>query len=145
MEPVQDKTSFLMMQIMRMHRNRVEAALAPLGLHVGQEIILMHLWEREGQTQSHLVEAIGVEPPTISKMLQRLEENGFVRRCPDRDDGRVTRVYLTEKGRKVRTKVVELWCSLEETMLAQLTETERTLLRRLLLQVHSNLVESIEH
>jgi MarR family transcriptional regulator, organic hydroperoxide resistance regulator len=59
-----------------------------------------------------------------------------VRRSPDTEDSRISRVYLTEQGRNNQQGVREIWIGLEQRMNENLTTKERMLLRRLLLQVH---------
>src|SRR5919199_6974929 len=83
--------------------------LAPLGLHTGQERLLAVLWEEDGLSQSELVERLAVRPPTVTTALQRLEREGFVRREPDASNRRVSRVFLTDKGRRCEAPVREIF------------------------------------
>jgi DNA-binding MarR family transcriptional regulator len=80
-----------------------------------------------------------LEPPTITKMLQRMEAAGLVARRQDSEDARVSRVYLTDRGRSLEQVVIDVWQQLEEDTVQGLNETEQLLLRRLLIQVSSNL------
>lgn len=139
MRPMADSVGHVLAQVAKAHRIRVAAALAGLGLHVGQEMVLMQLWAQDGLTQSDLVQRLRVEPPTVTKMLQRMERAGLVERRPDPQDARVYRVYLTARGADLRTQVEASWAAVEEQMLAGLTLEEQLLLRRLLLQMRANL------
>ncbi|HET9494211.1 MAG TPA: MarR family transcriptional regulator [Chloroflexia bacterium] len=130
---------FELVQLCRAHRNRAEELLNTYGLHTGQEMTLFHLWEEEGQTHSELAERMCVEPPTASKMLQRMETAGFLVRKPDPADARVSRVYLTEYGRSLEKPVLEAWKRLEEQTLRGMTEAEQALVRRLIMQMRTNL------
>lgn len=134
-----DFVGFQLVQICRAHRNRADAALNELGLHVGQEWILFELWREEGQTHSQLAEQMCLEPPTITKMLQRMESSGLVERRQDSEDARVSRVYLTKRGRELKKGVVKVWQQLEDDTVRGLNETEQLLMRRLLIQVSANL------
>ena len=134
-----DFVGFQLVQICRAHRNRADAELNELGLHVGQEWILFELWRKEGQTHSQLAEQMCLEPPTITKMLQRMEGAGLVERRQDSEDARVSRVYLTDRGRGLEKDVVKVWQQLEDHTVRGLNETEQLLLRRLLIQVNDNL------
>jgi len=122
-----------------MHRQRAEEALNKLGLYAGQEMTLLQLWIEEGLPQTQLAASMRVEPPTATKMLQRMEQAGFIERRPDLEDARVSRVYLTERGRSLEQPVLEVWKELEAQTVAGLSATEQALLYRLLLQVSSNL------
>ncbi|MBX9719393.1 MAG: MarR family transcriptional regulator, partial [Microbacteriaceae bacterium] len=70
----------------RAHRRRAAAALAPLGLHPGQELLLSILAKRGSATQVQLARILGVEPPTIAKMVGRLEAAGVAERAADPRD-----------------------------------------------------------
>ncbi|GER84462.1 MAG: MarR family transcriptional regulator [Thermogemmatispora sp.] len=139
MLPIQDYIGFQLLQIHRAHRARAEAALQKLGLHTGQEMLLFQLWKEEGMTPSQLAACLGVEPPTATKMLQRLERAGLIERRTDPEDARIVRIYLTERGRALERPVLEVWQHLEARTVANLSPTEQALLRRLLMQVSANL------
>ena len=131
--------SHLLIQICRAHRYNAEIALNALGLHTGQEMILFQLWEQEGITPSQIAETLCVEPPTVTKMLQRLEKSGFVERRPDVEDGRISRVYLTAEGKSLKIPVQQVWNRLEAQTIGGLSDMEQALLKRLLLQIQGNL------
>jgi DNA-binding MarR family transcriptional regulator len=115
-------------------------ALAHLGLHPGQEMILFALWEQDGLTQNQLAERLEVQPPTISKMLQRLGERqpSFIERrtCPR--DQRVTKVFLSTEGKAQQTVICAQWQHLEQQLFIGLSEAETLLFKRLLTQIHHN-------
>ncbi len=73
----------------------------------------MQLWREDGQTQTQLAAKLGVQPPTVTKMLQRLQAAGIVERRPSSQDGRVMHVFLTLKGRTLEASVRQLWLELE--------------------------------
>ncbi len=129
---MEERISLLLMQVAKAHRARMGEGLAELGLHLGQEAVLMQLWEEEGLTQSQLVERLGVEPPTVTKMLQRMERAGFITRREDVRDARVSRVHLTPRGRKLEASVRAVSRRAEEQLVKQLSSRERDALRRLL-------------
>jgi MarR family transcriptional regulator, organic hydroperoxide resistance regulator len=92
-------------QLCRAHRATAQGLLAELGLHPGQEMVLMLLWHQDGQPQSQLVQRLGVAAATISKMLDRLEQAQFLERRPSSLDNRVSLVYLTPKGKQLEPQV----------------------------------------
>jgi len=136
---IQDYIGFQLLQVHKAHRQRAEAGLNKLGIHTGQEMILLQLWIEEGIPQSQLAASMEVEPPTATKMLQRMERAGLIERRPDPEDARVSRVYLTERGRALEKPVLDVWKQLEAQTVAGLSLTEQTLLHRLLMQVLTNL------
>ena len=106
--------------------------MAEVGLHVGQEMVLIELWEKDGLRGGELASRLGVEPPTITKMLRRLEQFGLVERRPDPADARSFGVYLTGKGRALEDPVSRCWGRAQERTLAALDAGERETLNRLL-------------
>jgi DNA-binding MarR family transcriptional regulator len=136
---IKDYIGFQVLQVHKAHRQLAEAALNKLGVHTGQEMILLQLWIEEGIPQSQLAASMEVEPPTATKMLQRMERAGLIERRTDPTDARVSRVYLTERGRALEQPVLDVWKQLETQTVAGLSLTEQALLHRLLMQVLTNL------
>ena len=134
-----ETTGYLLARVCKAHRGSVGDALAEVGLHVGQEMVLLHLWQRDGLTPSELAGALRVEPPTVTNMLSRMERAGLLKRCRDPEDARCTRVYLTEQGREPRAPVERCWEAVEEHALSGVTAEEEALLRDLLVRLHDNL------
>ena len=134
-----ETTGYLLARVCKAHRGSVGDALAEVGLHVGQEMVLLHLWQRDGLTPSELAGALGVEPPTVTNMLSRMERAELLERCRDPEDARCTRVYLTDKGRELREPVERRWEKVEERAFAGVSSEEKTLLRNLLTRLHDNL------
>ena len=138
-ESISESTGYLIAQICRMHRNKAGKLLATVDLFVGQEMFLLQLWLQDGRTLSEMAGNMCVQPATITRMVERMEKTGLVVRKRDLEDQRVSRIFLTETGRKLHEPVHELWAELERSSLANFTLEERILLRRLLLQVYENL------
>lgn len=134
---VEDSIGYLMIRIMKAHRDTASDLLDELGLHVGQEMFLMEL--RDGMNLSDMGCSLGVQPATITKMTQRMEKSGLIERRPDPDDARSSLVYLTDKSRELLPQIVAVWQQLEERIIANLTIEERLLFRRILLQILENL------
>ncbi len=130
--------------VMRVHRARAMELLHALGVHVGQEMILFHLWTRDGLNQTELTTCLGVEPPTTTKMVQRMEVSGLVERRPDPHDGRVVQVWLTPKGRALEGPVRDAWQTLEAMTVGCLSIGERAMLRELLANVRLGLEQHSE-
>jgi DNA-binding MarR family transcriptional regulator len=70
-----------------------------LGVTGPQRLALRVLGKQPGSTAGELAQVLHVHPSTLTGILQRLEERGFVVRHPDPVDRRKTRLALTEKGR----------------------------------------------
>ncbi|MDQ1029105.1 DNA-binding MarR family transcriptional regulator [Streptomyces umbrinus] len=107
--------SYAIYQLARAHRARAAAILREMDLHPGQELLLMHLLDRDGQTQSELLDSLDVDHSTISKALRRMQDAGLLVREPAEHDRRVMVVHLTDKGRAMREPIAAMWRALEET------------------------------
>ena len=140
--PEYESINFLLGLICRARRGKMGEALTAVGIYAGQEMFLWQLWRQDGLTQSQLVERLCVQPPTVSKMLDRLEKAGLVERRPDDEESRTTRVYLTEQGHGSLRAVRDIWTNVEQQITEGLNVEERIVLRRLLLQVHENLTRN---
>lgn len=139
---IQASVGYALAQLCKTHRYAVDGALRAIEGHelrVGQEMLLLQLWAADGITQSQLVERLMVEPPTVTKMLQRMEAEGMVERRADPDDARLSRVFLTERGRSLEQVVAAAWQEVEAQATGGMSLEERLLLRRLLLQMRQNL------
>ena len=139
LHPVKETTAFALAKVCRAHRGNVGGMLAQIGLHAGQDMVLIELWQGDGLRGGELAWRLGVEPPTITKMLRRLEGVGLVERRPDPADARSFLAYLTEEGRALEGSVARLWERAEAKTLAGLDAAERRELGRLLTKVRAGL------
>ncbi|MFJ1806838.1 MULTISPECIES: MarR family winged helix-turn-helix transcriptional regulator [unclassified Streptomyces] len=116
--------SYAIFQLARAHRAYAAAMLREMDLHPGQELLLMHLLDRDGQTQSELLDSVGLDHSTVSKSLRRMQDAGLLIREPAAHDRRVMVVHLTDKGRAMREPLAALWQALEETSARNLSEQQ---------------------
>ncbi|MDQ2585520.1 MarR family winged helix-turn-helix transcriptional regulator [Saccharothrix yanglingensis] len=107
------RLSYAIVTLARAHRGFAAALLRDLGLHPGQELLLMRLFDRDGQTQSELLDAVGLDHSTVSKSLRRMQDAGLLTRTPDERDRRVQHVHLTDAGQALRTPLAALWSELD--------------------------------
>jgi MarR family transcriptional regulator, organic hydroperoxide resistance regulator len=136
---IRQNTSFALAKVCRAHRTHVGELLAGHGLHVGQEMVLVELWQDDGLRGGDLADRLGVEPPTITRTLRRLESCGLVERRADPEDARSVRVYLTGQGQTLEEPVLRCWERAEQTVLAGMNASDRQTFQKLLDRVRSNL------
>lgn len=117
--------SFAIFALARSHRAKAAGMLADIGLFPGQEILLMQLAEKDGKPQKSLCESIGLDHSTVAKSVARLERDGLIerRKCPE--DGRISQVHLTARGREKTDAIARVWAELERQTIRDLTEAER--------------------
>ncbi len=119
----------------KQHRAAVARRLSPLGLHIGQDLLLLELEARGGVSQRELAARLGVEQPTVGVALRRLEAAGFVQRRPAPHDGRVRLVFLTPQGRVALPHVHRAWQDAEQVVTGRLSVPQARQLRTLLTTV----------
>lgn len=73
--------------------------LDPLGLTYPQYLVMMALWEKDGQGVGELGDLLFLESNTLTPLIKRLEAAGLVKRERDKQDERQVRVSLTAGGR----------------------------------------------
>ncbi|WP_026127238.1 MarR family winged helix-turn-helix transcriptional regulator [Nocardiopsis xinjiangensis] len=139
--------SFAVFAVARTHRARAAHLFRELGLFPGQEIMLLQLWEADGQSQTSLGRTLGVDHSTVAKSVRRLDQAGLVTRTRSAEDRRVTLVYLTEKGRRLEEHIEQAWSVLERETIKPLTPDEQTtfvaLARRIETGLASNALDDL--
>jgi DNA-binding MarR family transcriptional regulator len=121
------------------YRVRAGSQLSRINLHSGQEALLKALSAADGMSMSDLAAALGVQPPTVTKMISRLAAQDYVERRAAPGDGRQAQVFLTERGRDTIGQIDKLWKRIEKTALGGIDDRDRKRLRKLLRQVERNL------
>ncbi len=91
----------------------------------------MLLWQQPGLRQADLAEQLGVEPPTITRMVHRLERGGLVERRRDQDDSRVMRIHPTPRARLLEVNVRRVWSELDAELISALGAADAERLREL--------------
>ena len=84
-----------------------EARLKPLGFGVGQLPVLVALQDGRVSTQRDLARFAKVEQPPMAQMLARMERDGLIKRTPHPDDGRSSRIVLTEAAQARMPEAIE--------------------------------------
>lgn len=82
--------------------------LEPLGLTHPQYLVLLALWERSPRTLNDLAADLALDPATASPLVKRLEKEGFIARERSSEDERRLDIRLTDAGRALRAKAVDV-------------------------------------
>ena len=82
--------------------------LKPLGLTYTQYLVMLALWENEKEKVGELCSRLYLDCGTITPMLKKMEESGWLTRCRCKVDERCVYVALTEKGRALREQVKDI-------------------------------------
>lgn len=133
---------YLVNHLARLLAWHIEQRLNPLGLRIGAFPALLHLWETDGLTQKDLVGRLGIEQPTMAATLARMERDGLIRRTKSDADGRVQRVWLTEKARAMEGPATTAATHLNHDALRDLSDAETVAFLALLRRVIAPLERS---
>lgn len=109
----------------RMWRTKLDERLSPLGLTQARWLVLMHLSRMGGEApQKELAISVGVEGPTLVRVLDGLERLGLVQRVGVEGDRRARRVCLTPKADNVISDIMRIGVKLRGEALAGVSEAE---------------------
>ena len=129
---IEDSLGYLVNRAARLMAHELAERLRPAGVGIGQWAILLFLWADDGATQAELARVVAIEPPTMVRTIDRMVRDGLVARVSDPRDGRVSRIYLTDRGRSLRNVLIPEALAVNELVSGRLTPTETRTLRRLL-------------
>lgn len=96
-----DRLGFLLHDAGRLMRKRFEHHSSRYGLSSAQWRLLVRVFKEEGIAQARLAELLEIEPISVSRLIDRMQEAGWIERRTDDADRRVRSIYLTERSRNV--------------------------------------------
>ena len=120
----------------------LKTRLEPLGLTLTHFFLLRHLWDRDGINQSELSERLATTAPATVATLDALEKRGLVKRVRDVDDRRVARIFLTARGRAMRSKLLGYAHAFSVESLDGFSPADVATLRDMMRRVRENLERS---
>ncbi len=129
---IEDSLGYLVNRTARLMAHELAERIRPAGVAIGQWAVLLALWARDGMSQAELSRMVANEPPTVVRTIDRMVRDGLVTRAPDPDDGRLSRIYLTERARLLRDELVPLAVAVNGEIVNRLTATEARTLQKLL-------------
>lgn len=83
-----------------------------------QWTVLMQLWMKDGSSQQVIADATGKDKPSMTRLLDNLERDGYIERRADAKDRRLNLIFLTKKGVEVEKQVMPV----AEQVLTELTQ-----------------------
>jgi DNA-binding MarR family transcriptional regulator len=108
-------------------------ALEPFGITNIQHAVLEALWYEDGQTATELGQLLQLDKATLSGVLARMEEAGWVDRRADPADGRVMRVFASSRANAVKDQLIAVRETSDREILSSFSFEERLLLKRFLM------------
>ncbi len=123
----------------RLLRRAFDERVRALGVTGPQARLLFLLTRDEGGNQGVYAEELDVEPITLCRMVDRMEEAGMVERRPAPSDRRARQLFLTERSRAVIPALRECVDQLLEDMLAGISPAQRETFAQVLTAIGTNL------
>lgn len=120
-----DRLGFLIHDAQRLMRKRFEARAAAHGLSSSQWRLLATAVKGEGVAQARLAELLEIEPISVSRLIDRMEEGGWVERRADATDRRVRMVFPTQKARTIFLEIKAIVHEVYEEAMSGLSTAQR--------------------
>lgn len=135
-----DSLGFLISDVSRLMRRRFDERARQLGATRAQWRTLTMLSRNEGINQGALAELLEVEPITLCRMIDRLEESGLVERRRDPSDRRAWQLFLTEKSTPMLADLRVTADELFDQVLVGMSDSARETLSASLNLIRANLI-----
>lgn len=123
----------------RQHQNLLQELLQDYELYPGQPPLMFSLEREPGRSQNELAKELSIQKATLTVMLNRMEKTGLVRRESDARDQRISRIFLTDKGRGLLVRLQRTLDVLEEQAMKGFSEEEKQVMTELLARIEKNL------
>jgi DNA-binding MarR family transcriptional regulator len=133
---------FLLADVSRLLRRDFDRRVRELGMTQAQWRALAHLARDEGINQAALAERLEVAPITLARLIDRMEQAGWVRRAADSADRRATLLFLTPRARPILRELETHADAALEMLLQGMPAATRRQLMQSLEQMKTNLIES---
>lgn len=132
MEAIETCISFLLSKASQHVSAAAKSRLSAYGVTPVQYAVLKVLWDDDGISGAAIGERLQIDSATITGVIDRLANAGFVERQADAADRRVNRVVLTATGRALHAPLDREMDAVNAEVFAQLSPADGELLRRLL-------------
>ena len=133
------KSSACLHDAARLLRKRFEARGKDMGLSSAQWRLLIRLLREGRASQARLAEIMEIEPISVSRLVDRMAEAGWVAREPDANDRRVRIVVPTQKATDAFVDIREMADAVYDDAMVGMTKAERLTLIAALVTVVKNL------
>lgn len=142
--PAYDNLSFLLADVSRLLRRESARRLEGTELTFAQARVLVHLARDPGLRQVELAARLEVQPITLARVLDQLEQRGLVERRDDPSDRRARRVFVTSRAREPIASIRRIGAEVRSEALAGIAPARVDELLQALAQMRRNLVDGME-
>jgi DNA-binding MarR family transcriptional regulator len=131
---------FMVLEVARLLRRDFNQRAVDLGLSQAQCRALAYLSHHEGVRQVTLADTLEIQPISLARQLDHLQDNGLIERRPDPSDRRAVQLYLTPAAEPVLDRLWKHAAETRTTALAGIPESEHQAMLALLQRVKENLL-----
>jgi DNA-binding MarR family transcriptional regulator len=124
---------YLLSKAYQKGHNLVQNHLKAFGLTNMQYVVLECLWHSERLTLSETGKQLSIDKATLSGVIERMAESGWIRKEKDPKDKRIYRLFPSEKSIELKEQLVDERVKANDKLLSSFTPQEKILLRKLLL------------
>ena len=132
-KPLPDCFTFMLAKAYQRAHGHFRKTLEPFALTNIQHAVLEGLWYEDGQTATELGQLLVLDKATLSGVLARMEESGWVERRPDHSDGRVMQVFSSPQANAVKDKLIAAREAADKEILGRYSLEEQLLFKRFLM------------
>ena len=131
----------LVVEISRLLRARMQREDCGVMAQSTARLVMSHLAVNGSLGQLDIVNLTHLKPPTVSTLLRRMENEGYITRVTDSKDKRAIRVALSEKGKEFDREHLRRLSTNDHQAVKGLSADEQSMLESLLLRMRDNLTE----
>lgn len=135
----QNSLYFLLNSTIRLYYLRTHELLEKVGLYPGQPRVLHALWVNDGLSQKEIGRELNIKPSTVTVMINRMEKAGLVKRVQDKNDLRVSKIYLEQKGIDLKDEIKDIGRQVNEETFKGFSEEEKGIMTMFLNRISKNL------
>jgi MarR family transcriptional regulator for hemolysin len=142
-QPVKREFPFMIMDVARLLKTYADQRARQFGISRAQWAVLARIDRNEGLKQSELAEMLDLQPITLTRLLDRLADNGLIERRADPNDRRANRLYLRPAAKPLLGRLADLGADIMETALDGVSSTSIERMLKELSAVKDNLRSAI--
>ncbi len=129
---VPDCTFFFLAKAHQKAHGLLKKRLVPYGLTNMQHLILEGIWYQEGSTAAELGKALILDKATLSGILDRLDDGGWIEKRQDEKDKRIFHLYPSDKANDLKEELIEVRRNGNDSLLENFSMEEKIIFKRLL-------------
>lgn len=143
--PLKREFAFTIMDVARLIKTYADQRARQFGISRAQWAVLIRIERTEGLKQSELAEMLDLQPISLTRLLDRLADNGLIERRADPNDRRANRLYLKPAAKPLLGQLAALGTDMMGTVLKGVDEPAIELMLKELGRVKSNLRTAIQN